>query len=587
MEFIPLYIKNLCFNCGGTISSYRLSNGLPCNDDLDDNDIKELLNIKDENEFIEKLYEKLKQKGKLKNFDEIYKLYKETKEFKEFFNKLIKNDPWRIQLMWFKRLYKNISFSMITPTGIGKSTFIIVSSIYFAYKYKKKIIIVLPTRLLVKQVLDTFNKFLSELQINLEIAYYYGKEKKGQKEKIKEGNYNILVISNQFLSKNFELLKDKKFDIAFIDDVDSFFKGSKNIERIFILLGYTQEEIDIAKKIIDLKLSGKLNFNSELYKKFLEIKNKKAGIIILSSATGSLRGKRVLLYRELANFTAGTGTSKIRNVIDVFYYPKDDIKKEVLKIVNLLKDGILIFVPKDKGIEFAKELYEYLKNNNVNAEYVSAEVKNIDEIINNFKEGKVNVLIGISDPYGILVRGIDIPERIKYAIFVGIPKIRINISKLEKNINNLLILASLIAPVLPELEKIELSRKVEIIRRNLKRLSSESLKLINEYLSGNNVNLKGFNKKVADDLLLLYNRVNEYLKNKEIIEKIKENPEVSTEIINNDIYVKIADLKSYIQASGRTSRLYAGGITKGLSIILVDDEKLLKSLDLKLRYYLL
>jgi len=53
MDYVPLYIKNLCFNCNKLISSYRLSNGLPCENDLDDNEILELLNIKDENTFRE------------------------------------------------------------------------------------------------------------------------------------------------------------------------------------------------------------------------------------------------------------------------------------------------------------------------------------------------------------------------------------------------------------------------------------------------------------------------------------------------------------------------------------------------------
>ncbi|BFI73040.1 reverse gyrase [Nanoarchaeota archaeon] len=587
MDYIPLYIKNLCFNCGNLISSYRLSNALPCEEDLNENEILDLINIKDENEFMEILYKKLKEKNRLKNFEEIYKLYKETKQFKEFFNSLINNYPWKIQLMWFKRLYKNSSFSMIAPTGIGKSTFITVASIYFSWKYNKRVLIVLPTRLLVKQALDKFNEFLSKLNLNLDIAYYYGNNKKELKEKIKEGNYKILIISNQFLSKNFDLIKDKKFDIVFIDDVDSFFKGSKNIERIFNLIGYDEEEISLAKRIIDLKLSGRLDFNSDIYKKFLEIKKKNVGIIVLSSATGSLRGKRVLLYKELANFTVGTGSSKIRNITDIYYYPTESIENEVLKLIKILNDGILIFVPKDKGVEYMKELYEFLKKNNVNIEYVSSEVKNVDEIIKNFSDGKINVLIGISDPYGILVRGLDIPERIKYAIFVGIPKIKINLTKLDKNINNILILSSIISSTLPELEKINLNRKVDNIRKNLKKLSSEALRLINEYIKGNNVNLEGYNKKIAEDILWLYNKISEYIKDKEIIEKIKENPDVSTEIVNNDIYIKIVDLKSYIQASGRTSRLYAGGITKGLSIVIVDDEKLLKSLDTKLRYYLL
>jgi len=72
------------------------------------------------------------------------------------------------------------------------------------------------------------------------------------------------------------------------------------------------------------------------------------------------------------------------------------------------------------------------------------------------------------------------------------------------------------------------------------------------------------------------------------LDKLKENPDVSIESDENkNIYLNIVDLKTYLQASGRTSRLYSGGISKGLSIVFVDDQKLLKSLDMKLRYYLL
>jgi Reverse gyrase len=84
MDNIPLYIKNLCFNCNKLISSYRLSNGLPCENDLNDNEILELLNIKDENTFREILYKKLSEKGKLKDYTNIYNLYKEVNKFFDF-----------------------------------------------------------------------------------------------------------------------------------------------------------------------------------------------------------------------------------------------------------------------------------------------------------------------------------------------------------------------------------------------------------------------------------------------------------------------------------------------------------------------
>ncbi|NAZ26262.1 MAG: reverse gyrase [Nanoarchaeota archaeon] len=590
MNYIPLYIKNLCFNCNNTISSYRLSHGLPCENDLDDNEILELLNIKDENTFRELLYKKLSEKGKLKDYSNIYNLYKEVNKFSEFFKKALNSNPWKVQIMWFERLYKNNSFSMIAPTGIGKSTFIIISSIYFSSEYNKKILIILPTRLLVKQFNDLFDKFISSLNLNIKFIAYYGGNKKEIKEKIKNEDFNILIISNQFLTKNFDILKGKKFDIAFVDDVDSFFKGSKNIEKLFILIGYSEDDINVAKKVIDLKLNGKLDFNSDLYKRFLEIKNKNHGLIVLSSATGSLRGKRVRLYKELANFTIGTGSSKIRNVIDVYYIPKKDIKEELLNLLKELEDGGLIFVPKERGIEYMKEIYNYLISNNVKVGliYSKTKTREIESILNDFYEGKINFLISITDPYGILTRGINMPERIKYAIFLGIPKIKINIRNLEKNIMNIIILSNLILPYISEIEKDRITKILTRLRKNMKKLSSGDLKLISDFLNGNNVELVGYLKSFANDILTLYNILKNYIDRTEILDKLKENPDVSIEVDENkNIYLNIVDLKTYLQASGRTSRLYSGGISKGLSIVFVDDEKLLKSLDMKLRYYLL
>jgi len=45
-----------------------------------------------------------------------------------------------------------------------------------------------------------------------------------------------------------------------------------------------------------------------------------------------------------------------------------------------------------------------------------------------------------------------------------------------------------------------------------------------------------------------------------------------------ELYLVIPDVYTYIQASGRTSRLYAGGVTKGLSLVIETEEKLLKIL---------
>jgi reverse gyrase len=50
------------------------------------------------------------------------------------------------------------------------------------------------------------------------------------------------------------------------------------------------------------------------------------------------------------------------------------------------------------------------------------------------------------------------------------------------------------------------------------------------------------------------------------------------------MYLLIPDAPTYLQASGRTSRLYLGGISRGISIVLVDDPRLLKGLERRISW---
>jgi len=51
------------------------------------------------------------------------------------------------------------------------------------------------------------------------------------------------------------------------------------------------------------------------------------------------------------------------------------------------------------------------------------------KVIGEFERGEVDVLVGSATHYGVLVRGIDIPWRVKYAVFVGIPKFKFRIGE--------------------------------------------------------------------------------------------------------------------------------------------------------------
>ncbi|HDN62737.1 MAG TPA: reverse gyrase, partial [Candidatus Bathyarchaeota archaeon] len=71
----------------------------------------------------------------------------QDREFEELFRKVV-GEPRDLQRFWMRRLVRRESFAAVAPTGIGKTTFGIVSALFFALNGKKSYILV-PTTLLV------------------------------------------------------------------------------------------------------------------------------------------------------------------------------------------------------------------------------------------------------------------------------------------------------------------------------------------------------------------------------------------------------------------------------------------------------
>lgn len=577
-----LYLRNGCFNCRETIFSERLRHGFPCDLDISEDEIKVFKNVDDTFMFYKKLYELLLKKNRLFLYKDLYHLEEETNNFLQFFSNIVGSSPWTIQLTWFKRLAKKASFSMIAPTGTGKTTFICISSLYFA-KQGKKIYIILPTTVLVDQVYEKLIEFSKRSNNeDIKIVAYRRRNQKKTKEQIISGDYDILITSNQFLSRNYDILQDKKFDIIFADDVDALFRGSKNIERVLMLLGFTEEAFTLAYESIKAKRQGNFELVNKIAEDLNKIKKQVSGVLVLSSATGRVKGLRTMLYKELLNFSAGSATTKIRNVVDTYIFPKKDIKEEILNLINILEDGIVIFVPRDMGSEFALELEKFLLENNIKCGVVLSEIRKSIDNIKKFANKELNVLIGVAHFYGLLVRGLDLPTRVKYVIFAGIPKMNINLSKKEKNINSLLTLAQILVDILPEDEIKDIRVILKRLQRSFRRISSDAMRILSISFEENK-SLEGWLEMLRENLEKLYNRVSELISKQEILDALKDHPDVSVLVIDKNVILRIPDVKTYIQASGRCSRLYAGGITKGLCVTIVDDEKLLKSLERKLK----
>ncbi|WP_456419859.1 DEAD/DEAH box helicase, partial [Thermovibrio sp.] len=173
----------MCPNCGRIISDERLKKGLPCERCL----LSEI-EFSEREEICAALGENLKEFEKLCSLDSF------VKDYTRFFKEKTGFTPWSLQVMWAKRVALKKSFTMIAPTGVGKTTWGLVTSAYL----KGKVYILVPTKLLVLQTLERLSKLTDK-----KIVAYTGKKR--EKEEIKEGNFDVLITTTNFLYRNFEI----------------------------------------------------------------------------------------------------------------------------------------------------------------------------------------------------------------------------------------------------------------------------------------------------------------------------------------------------------------------------------------------
>ena len=589
--------RGMCPNCGDRICDERLYRKNPCETCLD-SEIHAPTYI----DLITAVREALKVRETLKQWEEIYFLETKLREVEDLFEKATGFTFWSAQKTWVKRLVKGKSFSIIAPTGMGKSTFGAFMAIYHAMKGKKSYMVV-PTTPLVIQTIKKVTQLTERAGIQINLAYYHGnlrkKEKEEMIEKIKNGDYDILITSAQYLARKFdEMFSGKHFDFIFVDDVDAFLKASKNIDRSLILLGFNEEIIQRAWEIIRLKkqMARYLNGNSEdkneklkelnrqiaeISREIEEFKEKSdIGVLIIASATGSARGDRIKLYRELLGFEVGSGRSVLRNVADSYLFPANDIKEHVAELLSKLGRGGLVFVPIDQGVGYAEELTKYLREKGLKAELISSRSK---KGLEKFEKGDVDYLVGVATYYGSIVRGLDLPHLIRYAVFTGVPKFRFSIDLERPTIYRVLGLMSEVMDFLEGDQRKEAEKLHARLRRLIRNIPQFELLKIEEALA-EGLPLEGFHNHVLDVFKQAVEFLRKTLKDEAVLKRIAEDPFVSLKEEEGKWYIEIPDVRTYIQATGRTSRLFAGGITKGLSVLLVDNEKVFNGLVRQMRW---
>ncbi len=584
-------IEHACPNCGGFIDTERLSKGLPCRVCLNGLEHVKL----DKLSLKENVYINLLTRKKLYGYKEILNIERSVKEFEAFFSKASGKKPWSAQRTWAKRLLKGESFAIIAPTGVGKTTFSIIYALYHAFKSKSRAYIIVPTKNLQDQVTKKALEFISKLGITLNIC------SPGiiNEDLLETGNFQLLITTSAYLSKNFVKIGTYRFSLIIVDDVDALLRNSRNIDRILKLIGFSDRILEIAYKLIvskidffKLVISGsdenkiaRIREKIREYKAEIEkyVKETKLGQILVCSATGRSKGLKAKMFKELLKFEAGTVIEYMRNVVDTYMPLEKDYVKQIISLIKKLGNGGLIFVSQDLGVKEARRLVEKLRENSIKAELASSSRHGY---IKRFVEGKTDILVGIANYYGVIVRGIDIPDRIRYAIFLGVPKFQI---ELEKGLNNpvkIIVLLTALEEAVENEDELKYIRKtINILSKSLDKISFKELKILRRAIS-ENIELKGYLGKLLQIILEAKKFILNKISDSTIRDKLKKSQLLILREFKDKTYIVSPDVMTYIQASGRTSRMFANGMTKGLSIILVDDEKVFKKLIKQLRYYI-
>ncbi|ABL77980.1 Reverse gyrase [Thermofilum pendens Hrk 5] len=582
--------KSLCPNCHGDISDFRLEKRLPCRQCLPEKDAELFLSSETSRapdpffEHLERLVKVLGKSGKLLHLEELYSVERDLADFQAFFRKAVGSRPWSAQKTWARRVLRNTSFVILAPTGVGKTVFGIVMALFLASRGKKSYI-VLPTTTLAQQVFEKATLFARKVAVNEGgIVVYHGGLPQSKKEevlsRVSGGDFSVLITTSQFLSRNFDKLERVRFDFVFVDDVDSIIKSSKNIDRILRLLGFTQDEISVALEIIRerVRLARRLRngaSTSDVYERLEELRRKLAeytgkggprGVLVVSTATGRPRGLRIRLFRELLGFEIGSRGELFRNVVDTYVVVDRDeeVVRQVATLASRLGRGGLVFAPAGTGEEFLESLAEALEKSGLRVGRFYGN-HNKRKLLEEFSGGNLDVLVGVASYYGTLVRGLDLPHVVRYAIFAGIPHFKFSIKLEDVPPLRLLQIASNVRVVASRDDQAVIDRLVAYVRNWLQNMEPGEYMALTQCLSEGSCHEKY--SRLVESINHLRSIVEKYLSSKEYLERLSK--ETSLTVVSEDGQLKLLlpDVLTYIQASGRTSRLYARGVSKGLSIV--------------------
>lgn len=188
-----------CINCGGINTDTRNEKGLPCEKCLKDDHLTE------------NVFELLKGCGLLKDYQIYWNFHQNYKMFEKFFELIFHKPMTGYQRTWARRFLLSKSFTLVAPTGVGKTTFGLVASLFLALNGKKSAL-VFPTVSLAQQSFERLNQFKSKIQNTdvIRILLFNSSMKKSEKEEFEQRflsqDFEILIVTSQFVSKRKDVL---------------------------------------------------------------------------------------------------------------------------------------------------------------------------------------------------------------------------------------------------------------------------------------------------------------------------------------------------------------------------------------------
>ena len=516
---LPARYLAYCPNCGRAIPSERLLAGLAC-------------------EVCQPDPERPPAPGRLTRF---WRGEATLADWARFFEAKKGAPPWPLQRSWAARVVLGRSFAMLAPTGIGKTTFGLVTAAWLADKGKRSYL-VFPTRLLVQEASARL------AALGAPFVAYTGKKR--EKAALLASEAPIGVFTVAFLYKNYAALP-RPVDFLFVDDVDSLLKSARNVDRVLYLLGFSEQDVATGLKLIELRKKDPRAAEARAER----LRKKARGVLAVSSATARPRSKRVHLFRELLGFEVGVPSFSLRKVADLyeedFGLTQAALWDRGARWLERLGGGGLLFLPGDLPREAALELKNFL------AERGIAALTYLDkDAVERFKNEEVEYLIGFASWRNPLARGLDLPERVRYALFLGVPKLRFALGE-TLEAPTLLRLGAALLPLLS-------GRPLALEIRRLLRQARPSPAAL---------------ERLAAELSAL-------LADPEFRKTVEASPEVGLRFEDGRPVLIFADVTGYLQASGRTSRLTPAGLTQGLALLLAEDEKAFFALKRRLSYLL-